>query len=285
MSDLEVEDLDCAGGGADGKGSDDESGPGSEGEGPGEGGKDAASSHGSSRKGTNVKRGKIVDCSGKARRKTINGKKFCNPCGKWLPMDTFPVGSAHCAEDKKVCQNLKNAAIAQKQVSWWDNVLTDPDSLRKAVRAYKARCPPAVAKKKRSTFVVMQYLEEVRQEQSLIMDGVMQMMDERHFVYWMGKAKNGSLDPREAAALWQEKYDAPKAIKDSLGPNSKYQNRVAVKKADMLKFRDATIRAQVYQVKDKENRKAGQADIDKAEAQLGKDQLFKALSLYIYLYI
>ena len=53
-----------------------------------------------------------------------------------------------------------------------------------------------------------------------------------------------------------------------LGTSPKFIQRVAVKKADMVKFRDAEVRTQGYQCKTPENKKSTADDILKLEAQL-----------------
>ncbi len=40
--------------------------------------------------------------------------------------------------------------------------------------------------------------EETRAEQALFVDGVMEMMDQRHYVAWAAKPKNGCIPPDEA---------------------------------------------------------------------------------------
>ena len=47
---------------------------------------------------------------------------------------------------------------------------------------------------------------------------------------------------------------------------------------DLVTNRDARIQAQIYQMKEKEIKKAGQADIDKAESRLSKDLMMEASS-------
>ena len=82
---------------------------------------------------------------------------------------------------------------------------------------------------------ISQYQEETTMSHQLKMEGVWEMMSEKHFQIWMAKPKNGSVDPQEASALWQAEFEADAAITDHLGRNPKYARRVAIKKADYVK--------------------------------------------------
>ena len=217
---------------------------------------------------------KVINDKGKSRsRVTKDGKKFCPACGKMLPVTDFPPGSGQCGKDRKAIQVLKNCAVSQNQLPWWEETIRDPKKLKKVVAAYHARAPPA-GKKRKEQFNILQYIEERRLESAVIFDGVMEMMSEQMYVAWMAKPKNGGMDPLEAAAEWKTLFSAPGAITDDLGKNPKYKERVAIKKTDLVKFRDASVRSRAYIVKDKEQKKATQADIDKAEARLSKDASF-----------
>ena len=41
--------------------------------------------------------------------------------------------------------------------------------------------------------MLLKYIEEVKQEQSILSDGVHEMMSQLHFIHWMGKPKNGCM--------------------------------------------------------------------------------------------
>ena len=80
---------------------------------------------------------------------------------------------------------------------------------------------------------------EITQDTSVTMDGVgvYEMMHKAHYIAWMAKPKNGMVDADTAAQQWQQHYDKLGAITDFLGPNAKYNERVAIKKSDLVKFR------------------------------------------------
>ncbi|CAK0826858.1 unnamed protein product, partial [Prorocentrum cordatum] len=195
------------------------------------------------------KRLKIVDDHGKAKKGFKGGKKWCPPCGKYESVEVFPPGSGQCGPGRQIMQNLKNAAKSQGKEKWWEEACADPKKLVRVCNNYKARCPPPPPGKKREGFSIATYLEEIRQEQSVIYDGISEMMSLPHFVSWMGKPKNGSMDPQEAAAKWQKLYNTPGAITDKLGHVEKHPERVAVKKSDIITNRDAYINAQTLQLK------------------------------------
>lgn len=128
----------------------------------------------------------------------------------------------------------------------------------------EARCPKVVGKK-RDKFCILAYQETCRQETSVVKDCIYEMMTERAFVHWMAKPKNGAMDPMEASALFQAKKTEIGAVTDNLGPGPtmKDQMRVAIKRADTLKFRDAFVKTQGYEATGPVNKKATAEDIDK----------------------
>ena len=191
--------------------------------------------------------------NGKKTTRAKDGKKLCPACNKFLPISAFPAGSGQCGPDRKAIQNLKYASVAQGQQKWWEEVCQSAEKLQKVVEIYHARFPEETSKK-RTSFPIAQYIEERRQESSIIMDGVYEMMTERAYVAWMAKPKNGCMDPQEVAAQWKEEYSTPKAVTDNLGTNPKWKQRVAIKKADELRLRDAQIAARGYQLKGKEEK-------------------------------
>ena len=95
---------------------------------------------------TGCDRKKILNEFGKTRsRTTKDGKKFCAPCGRWLPVEEFPPGSGQCGEDRKAIQNLRNAAAAQGQSDWWEEACCNPAKLKKVVAAYSLQDSRAAA--------------------------------------------------------------------------------------------------------------------------------------------
>ena len=115
----------------------------------------------------------------------------------------------------------------------------------------------------------------MKQETAILLDGVYEMMHKAHYVAWMGKPKNGMVDADTAAQQWLDHYNKPDAITDLLGPNAKYKERVAIKKSDLVKFRDAQIKTQGYKMKEAEKKKASKEDIDKADDKMQRGFQFQ----------
>ncbi len=91
----------------------------------------------------------------------------------------------------------------------------------------------------------------------------------------MAPTKQDGLED-EAKALWHSMLNDPKAISDKRGPSKKFQDRVAVCKADMVIKRDAQIKSQGIECRSKETKGARQEDIDKLEAWLSKGPTVKS---------
>ncbi|CAE7259215.1 unnamed protein product [Symbiodinium sp. CCMP2456] len=231
------------------------------------------------RKGQGRGRGKrlnLVNDFGKSRGFAKDGKKYCAPCGKWLPLSSFPAGSAQCGEDRKAIQNLASLSKKQGQEDWWQETVADVKKLKAVVKAYKALKPPPG--KKLKEFVILQYIEERRRESAVLYDGVLEMMTLRGYMAWMAKPKNGGLDAETATTQWREKFNAPGAITDKKGDHPRFRDRVAISTKDLVVFRDADIKAQSYLLKDKESKNVDQAEIDKAELRLNRERQLKVSS-------
>ena len=204
-----------------------------------------------------------MDENGKAKKKLVGDKKWCPPCGKYEPKELFPPGSGQCAAGRQIMQNLKNQSRAQGREKWWEETCADPKKLVRVCNNYKCRCPPPPPGKKREGFNIAVYLEEIRQEQAVLYDGIQEMMSLPHFVSWMAKPKNGSMDPQEAATERHRLHNAEGAITDKLGRVPKHPERVAVKKTDIITDRDAYIKAQTLQLQGKQKKNPMQEDIAK----------------------
>ena len=87
------------------------------------------------------------------------------------------------------------------------------------------------------------------------------MINERQYVHWMGKAKNGSVEPDQASKDWNDLYNAPGAVTDVLGGTPKYARRVAVKKADIVRHVDESETKRTQSIIGRENKKASMEDV------------------------
>jgi hypothetical protein len=96
---------------------------------------------------------------GKAN-KSKAGMKFCAPCGKQHPTENFPMGKAICAPAFNAIRSIKNAATAQGQEEWLEDVMSNPTKLRLVVTAYLVRVSPEVTgrgRAKKNAFCIAQY--------------------------------------------------------------------------------------------------------------------------------
>lgn len=185
-----------------------------------------------------------------------NGMKFCSACGKWKKLAEFPQGSNKCYDDKKAVQNLAVAAKAQNEELWWAQVMADDKMLQRVVKNYHLQCAPIDGKKgkKRATFHIAKWVEEIRQEQQVLTDGVYELMDLRTYIHYMAKPKNGALEAVQSTSKWEAAFLLPEAISDSLGPCDMYRRRVGIKVKDLVTIRHAEISSRGLQTQDKEKK-------------------------------
>ena len=219
---------------------------------------------------------------GKSKGKVApKGMKWCNACGKVLPLDQFPPGSGQCHTDRQAVQNLSYAAKVQGQLDWWDEQRNDPKKFRRVIAYYKAKVPTEAsigAKKTSVKFKVNQYLEYCRQEEIIMRDGVHEMMDIREYMSWMAKAKNGALDALTSSAKFNEKFEEPHATTDEDGDWSKDRRRVMVKKKTVATFRDQEVRGRQYEMRDKESKDCSQEQIDRLEGRVQRGSTARGAS-------
>ncbi len=87
--------------------------------------------------------------------------------------------------------------------------------------------------------------EEVRRSESIITDGVYEMMNIAAYVHFASKPKNGGFDSDEAKGIWEKLCSASGAIVDHLGPSPKLARRVAVRVKDLVIVRDQQERLRI----------------------------------------
>ena len=88
---------------------------------------------------------------------------------------------------------------------------------------YKNRCVPVVTKGtngkielRRPIFPIVQYVQERKQEEAILRDGVFEMMCLRQYQHWMAKARNGGI-PHEVSRVNFEAELKIEKLKDVLG--------------------------------------------------------------------
>jgi hypothetical protein len=175
----------------------------------------------------------------------------------------------------------------QKKVEWFEEVMGDQKKLQRVLKGYWNRVPSVDGERRKkmhckgekALFSFVQYIEEERRAEQLLRDGVWEMMDERCFQAWMLKTKNGSIEAVAASQKFQDLVADPASITDMLGSCPRYAQRVAVKKKDMITFRDLTENAQITRAAEAEKKKATQADLDAALAKLDHGAQFGGSAL------
>ena len=130
--------------------------------------------------------------------------------------------------------------------------------LVRVVANYLHRCPEG-PQKKRDTFPILKWKEEVRQEEQVLRDGVFELMDMLYHRHWSAKPKHGGLENDDADATFIKASKAEGAITDQLGRNAKFQLRVAIKVKDLITVRDADIRSRGMSIEE-EKKKATEED-------------------------
>ena len=106
-------------------------------------------------------RGNVKDENGRSRRKVVAGKKWCPACGRWEAQSNFAPGAGQCAEGRRALQNIKNAAVAQGQEEWYKTQIQDPKAMQKMVKSYLQQCPAPAKGKRRASFSVSHYQEDL----------------------------------------------------------------------------------------------------------------------------
>ena len=109
-----------------------------------------------------AKAGTLPKPAKRQRNQVVNGLKYCRACKKWLPAADFPEGSGACGPDKKATTNIRNAALAQGQITWWEEVFADEDKLAEVVKNYHVRVGNSKKKDARSAgvFPCLRYCRE-----------------------------------------------------------------------------------------------------------------------------
>ena len=202
----------------------------------------------------------------KKRYKVVNGQKWCPPCGDWHPIDQFPDGSGQCTEGRKIIHNIRNAAHAQGQVEWFSSIMANEEALKRVCDNYRTRFADASSLKKAGTFPIAKYREEIKQEKALLLDGLYEMFS--LFGYQKFMQDHEGLDREHSKTMWLRAKEKPEAITDQLGPNPRFKDRVAMKKADVITVRDGFVRTQGYVMDGVTKKAANQADIDKFDLQM-----------------
>ena len=126
--------------------------------------------------------------------KSKNGMKWCAPCGKDHANNEFPAGKAMCAKAWNAMRAVEAAALSQGKAEWWAATKANPSKFKRLISAYMTKVAPEVAGQtcKRSIFCVATYIEEYKQVEQLLIDGVYEMMNVAAYIHWAGKPKTAT---------------------------------------------------------------------------------------------
>ena len=108
----------------------------------------------------------------------------------------------------------------------------------------------------------------MRFENSIAYEGIYEMMSERTYIAWAGKAKNGSVDPGDASREWHRLAGMPKAVVDTKGTSERYRRRVAVRVKDLIRLTDKETRSRGYDLEGKVDKKVDDDSIALLEKRL-----------------
>ena len=64
------------------------------------------------------------------------GQRQCQGCLKFVPYESFPPGCIYCPEDKKAVQNLKNIAIRDGDLEWFEEQMASAHSRKALLKKY-----------------------------------------------------------------------------------------------------------------------------------------------------
>ena len=141
------------------------------------------------------------------------------------------------------------SAKVQGKDAWWNEVQQDVAKLDAVHKAWAYRCQPKPGSAKFQPLGIGVYLEECRQEEQILKDGLYEMFNLKHYQHFMAKPKNGCMDAEVAKQKWLAYFTAPGSIADKLGPTKELMDRVAIKKGDFLTLRSARIKSNVVPAK------------------------------------
>ena len=73
------------------------------------------------------------------RSRVVNGMKWRKGCKQWLPVASFPPGSAMCIDDRKVLQNLDGLCKRQGQEKWFHEMCSSEETMARMILNYKLK--------------------------------------------------------------------------------------------------------------------------------------------------
>ena len=220
---------------------------------------------------------------GQGRKKLGNADsmKKCG-CGKMAPLSDFPPGSRFERECNQAKDNIWYTCQSEEDRLWHKETFSNDAKTKLVLMEYFERCPRKAKKDgslgRRPPFKLAVYRETQKKERSLLLDSVAQMMDEREYVDFWLKPKNGRRDPELSKAAFAVTYEEmfPLGKTDLKGKDVKFRQRIPQAVKDLVINRDAFHRAQEVEMKGAEVKNPDEEDLEnllkKMRAQNGNDE-------------
>ena len=182
--------------------------------------------------------------SGKGIDKTAikKGLRQCQGCFQWCPVNDFPLGSVYCAKDKKAIQNLRNMAIRDSELDWYDDALAHAHKRKALLKKYHRMVGSTGDKKRIKLPSILTLKEGIENSSEVEKNSHGEMMWKGAYVAFRKKPKNGAWTEREAEDHFLELCDKkkhPESYVDNKHTDHKHPldtTRVWVKKSDNVDF-------------------------------------------------
>lgn len=155
-------------------------------------------------------------------------------------------------------------------------MLADDIRLPKVCGLYMLRCPVPTKQAgnkftKRKAPVTLEYMEEERQEELFILDGIKDMKNLPGSQTFMSLPENGSMANEDSAILFQQRYAIPSWPKDRNSEHPNHKEAIAVKVADRIIDRTQHVKSKGIRTIDM-NKKASEEDVLAARKKLKTEE-------------
>ena len=121
-------------------------------------------------------------------------KRKCKGCLKFLPASELPLSSLFCLKDKRALDVIAKQSRANDDTDrFYKEARLDPEKVVKLLERYHRLTPPGDAKRARSQFSVMQYMEQIVAESSVTVRSQGKLMNEDEYYTFAQGAERGAL--------------------------------------------------------------------------------------------
>ena len=209
-----------------------------------------------------------------AKAKSRKGKRQCQGCFKWFDVNAFAAGSIFCPADKKGRDNLYNQAKRQDQLEWFNSQMAIVDKRKKLLSKYHELCPRRETGKRPPMPDILTFKELFESSSEMHRGSEGKMMSMREYLHFKMKPKNGGWSADKAKRRFEKLIKDEDSIvdadnEDSDDPDNK--DRLWVKTADKIDFKNVHKRAKQMELADKTIKKVDSAQLDKAFKRLNEN--------------